>query len=250
MEKPKKNSNFAKNNRENVNNGIFNGSTQKELGGSNEVSIRTEIADKLRNGVEEARRKLAESSQNGSRILSQYEQEDLEKQITFDYAKENGLWVDDLYSLGRPLKGGIENTLALDNMTGILYKSNNLLNSKFLISNLIEQIRVHNLLFSETKYEIVGFTGIDNGKNRTPHIEVILKQDYVPNTTESTPQEILDYMQSIGFQQLNEITFTNGQYIVSDLRPRNVLKDENGIIYVVDDIVSDASAEPLYLRNS
>jgi len=44
-------------------------------------------------------------------------------------------------------------------------------------------------------------------------------------------------MAAIGFQKIGEAKYTNGQYIVNDLYPRNVLKDEKGTIYVVDNIV-------------
>lgn len=44
-------------------------------------------------------------------------------------------------------------------------------------------------------------------------------------------------MAAIGFQKIGEAKYTNGQYIVHDLYPRNVLKDEKGTIYVVDNIV-------------
>jgi hypothetical protein len=222
-----------------VDNGIPNRSAQAELGGRNEISVREEIADRLRSSSEAARKNLKKCSGTGEEALSQREINDLEKRIVFEYAKEKALWVKDLYSLGDPLPGGgNENTLAINKNTGALYKSNNLFNSKDSISTLLEQIKVHNLLFPHTKYEIAGFTGIDNGESRPPYIEVILKQEYIPNATEATPQEIADYMNDIGFEQLDNHRFTNGQYTISDLRPRNVLKDDNGIIYVVDDIVS------------
>lgn len=199
-----------------------------------------EISRRLRKGVEDARGAFEKSKGNGNQILSIQDQKDVEKRIAFDYAKEKGLWIDDLYSLGSPLQGGgNENTLALNADIGVLYKSNNLFNSQFLISNLLAQIRIHNQLFPETKYGLVGFTRIDNGKNRPPYIEVILKQDFIGNFTTPTPQEITSFMKSLGFKQVSETSFTNGQYTVSDLYPRNVLKDENGIIYVVDNIISE-----------
>lgn len=193
------------------------------------------IADKLRESVEAAKRE-----RKGQAILTQHEQEDIEKHTALLYAKENNLWIDNLYSLGKPTKvSGYENTLALDEVNDIVYKSNNLFNSGFLISNLLNQIRIHNILFPETKYELVGFTGIDNGENRPPHIEVIIKQDFVEDAVQASPQEITEFMLSLGFEKINGTTFTNGQYTVADLFPRNVLKDKNGVIYVVDNIVSE-----------
>jgi hypothetical protein len=227
LENSNTNNSFAENN--NVNHEIFDRSAQTQHGSRDEIHSRIEeVSNELRSGT----------GANDSE-LSRTEREDTEKRIAFDYAREKGLWIDDLYSLGKPMQGGgNENTLAYNAENGTIYKSNNLFNSKGLISNLLETVKIHNLLFPNTKYELVGFTGIINGANHTPYVEVILKQDYVPNAEQASPQEISDYMQSVGFRQVNEHTFTNGEYTVSDLRPRNVLKDKNGTIYIVDDIVS------------
>ncbi|TZF83246.1 hypothetical protein FW774_13235 [Pedobacter sp. BS3] len=197
-----------------------------------------EIADRLRKSVEDARGTLEKSKGNG--ILSIQDQRDVENRVAFDYAKENGLWVDNFYSLGNPYKGGNENTIVLDTENHVVYKSNNLFNSQFLISGLLKQIRIHNELFPETNYKLVGFTGIDYGKSRPPYIEVVMKQDFISNFTTPTPQEIADFMSLLDFEQVSGTSFINGQYTVSDLYPRNVLKDEDGIMYVIDDIVSES----------
>jgi hypothetical protein len=41
-------------------------------------------------------------------------------------------------------------------------------------------------------------------------------------------------MESLGFEQRTPESYYNGAYLVYDLYPRNVLKDTNGTIYVVD----------------
>lgn len=206
---------------------IFERSAQNQFGKSDESIVRKEIADRLE-----------ESARGYPEKLSQHEKEDIEKRITFDYAKEKGLWIENFYELGYPMKGGgYENTLALNPETGILYKSNNLFNSKFLVSNLLKQIDIHNQLFPETSYQLVGFTGLDNGNNRAPYIEVILQQNFVPDAVQASSEEIAFYMNSIGFQMVDKTTFSNDFYIIEDLFPRNVLKDKNDIIYVVDNIV-------------
>jgi len=191
-----------------------------------------EVSNRIKRGFETIGEKLQE--------LSDHEKQDLEKKIVLTYAKEKGLWIEDLYTLGSPTNaGGYENTLAIDVKNNVVYKSNNLFNANHSIKTLIKQIQLHNLLFPETKYELVGFTGIDNGSKRAPYIEVILKQDFVKNAEQATPHEINSYMESIGFQKIDEAKYTNEQYTIHDLYPRNVLKDEQGIIYVVDNIVRE-----------
>ena len=41
-------------------------------------------------------------------------------------------------------------------------------------------------------------------------------------------------MSAIGFQKLSAAKFSNGVIEVSDLHPRNVLKDYEGDLYVID----------------
>lgn len=80
---------------------IFERSAQNQFGKSNESIVRKEIADRLE-----------ESSGRYSEKLSQHEKEDIEKRIVFEYAKEKGLWIENFYTLGYPMKGGgNENTL-------------------------------------------------------------------------------------------------------------------------------------------
>jgi len=175
--------------------------------------------------------------------MKQHELEDLEKFITLDYAKKNNLWIVDFYTLGeKNLVGGHEHTLILNFQNKIIYKSNNLINSKYLITNVLEKVKVHNILFPETNYRIVGFTGIDNGKLRTPHIEVVLKQTYIPELTKAEPPEIKLFMESLGFTQTTPESYVNEKFLVFDLFPRNVLKNRQGNLYVVD-------AEFRYIKN-
>lgn len=179
----------------------------------------------------------ARVSQELQRPLDRYEKEDLERRSTLTYAKESGTWVEDLYILGEPTGfRGHENTLALNKEEGILYKSNNLQNADHSISNLIWQIEKHNSYFPETYIEIIGFTGFEN-KNRAPYVEPILKQNYILNSGQASPEEIQMHMEALGFEKVNDTTYKNNDVEISDLFPRNVLKTPNGSILVVDNII-------------
>lgn len=189
-----------------------------------------EITNRIKRGLEA----IGEEFQK----LSDHEKLAFEKKIVFDYAKAHQLWIADLYTLGVPTQaGGYENTLAIDVNNNIVYKSNNLFNAGHSILVLLEQVKLHNALFPETRYELVGFTGIDKGPQHPPYVEVILKQDFVKDANQATPEEIQNHMLSLGFQKIGEAKYMNEDFIVQDLYPRNVLKDHNGTIYVVDDIV-------------
>lgn len=235
LENNSNNGNFANNNQENeIHQQVSGGTIQEGNGEKGEIQRSLSI---LRGSSDTNFEK-----QQGLSNAERKQIEDREKQTIYNHAKDNGLWVDNIYQLGNPMKGGgMENTLVLGKDNTTIYKSNNLLNSENSIETLLETIEAHNLLFPNTAYEIAGYTGFVKPNNQSPYVEVILKQEFIPDTQQATPQEIADYMQSLGFEKVNDTTFSNGEYVVSDLHPRNVLKDENGTIYVVDNIIRKAT---------
>lgn len=208
---------------------ISNRSSQAELGSSNDAYSRQQDAyNRLGERIRKAEKEL-------KRQLTNFEKEDLERTTALEYAKENNIWIEDFYSLGsRKLVGGQENTLVLDEKEGVVYKSNNLFNSKNSITELFEGVEAHNSIFPETKYEFVGYTGIDKGTDKVPYVEPIFKQDFITEADQANKEEIANYMTSIGFEKITDTSFKNKDYTVFDLHPRNVLKDSNGTIYVVD----------------
>lgn len=63
----------------------------------------------------------------------------------------------------------------------------------------------------------------------------VLQQRLVKDAQPATSIEIETYMAALGFTKMNnEGRFANGMYEVWDFVPRNVLKDKDGDIYVVD----------------
>lgn len=145
-------------------------------------------------------------------------------------AREFGLWITypDALSLGKPYPSGIENEVYLDTATNTVVKINNLMTSTTIL-RLLHRLLLHNDIFPQTRYELIGFTGFGQGS-----IYPVLRQDYVPNATYATHGEILDYMEALGFSPCGEAAFTNGHLTITDLHPRNVLKDNHGAIFVVD----------------
>lgn len=127
-----------------------------------------------------------------------------------------------------PYPSGMENDVYLDAESHSIYKINNLMVSRDVLS-LLERITLHNELFPQTCYSLVGFTGFGQGS-----IYPVLRQPYVANATYATHGEILDYMEALGFTLCGEAAFTNGEVTITDVRPRNVLKDNNGAVFVID----------------
>ena len=157
-------------------------------------------------------------------------------------AKENNAWVDmgDLGTLGTPLSSGVENDVYIQEGTGFVYKVNNLSTSKGNIKTFLDRLNHTNKIFPLGEYELVGFAGFGNGS-----VYPIVKQRFVSDATFATKEQIDNYMQSLGLKSTSkEGEYTNGEYVVSDVRPRNVLVSKQGNIYVIDADVKKAEPTP------
>ena len=102
------------------------------------------------------------------------------------------------------------------------------MNSSDMVS-LFERLSMHNQLFPETAYELVGFTGFE-GRSIYP----ILRQRAIYNPSNASLDDIDEYMNLLGFRKNDRYSYCNGEIVISDLRPRNVLKDIDGDIYIID----------------
>ena len=165
-------------------------------------------------------------SRDGKGYGSRFE---IEQRAAEQYAKTNGIWIpmDNIFDLGIPGPSGNENDTYV--AEGSIYKVNNLLNSGG-ICKLFDKILLHNLIFPNTAYRIHGFTGYD-GRTIMP----VLEQERICEAQPATQVMIDTYMSAIGFIKADaEGRFTNGDYVVWDLVPRNVLIDADGDVYVVD----------------
>ena len=197
--------------------------SQGSIGAQDAENRRIEaVANELRR-----RCKLYEAQRrDGQSHVSPFE---AEQRAAENFAKEYGLWIpmEHVFDLGTPGPSGNENDTYVSN--DVIYKVNNLLNSGSIIG-LFEKVRIHNEIFPDTFYQLHAFTGFD-GRTIMP----ILRQDLVKDA-EPTPQIAIDtYMAALGFNREDVVgRYSNTDYVVWDLIPRNVLRDRDGDIFVVD----------------
>ena len=205
-------------------NDVFEPISQRSRGPEDAENRRIqEIADELYRRCCLYEEKLREG-QNNVRPL------EIEHRIAEEYAKEHGLWlpINEVFDLGAPGPSGNENDTYVSN--DIIFKVNNLLNSRGSIIQLLNKVLLHNLLFSETAYTFHAFTGFPGSS-----IMPIFKQSLIKEAMPATPIEIATYMAALGFSSTpTNGRFTNGEFEVWDLLPRNVLKDSEGDIFVID----------------
>jgi hypothetical protein len=86
------------------------------------------------------------------------------------------------------------------------------------------------MLFVETAYKFYGFTGFPGSS-----IMAVFTQYLIKDATPATMVEIATYMAALGFESTStKGRFTDQEFEVWDLLPRNVLKDSEGDIFVID----------------
>ena len=206
-----------------MNDDIFESVSQRGRGEETAENSRIhEVADELRR-----RCQLYEAQfRNGQSDVNRFE---VEQRVAEQYAKENGMWLpmSNVFDLGVPGPSGNENDTYVSN--DIIYKVNNLLNTGSIL-RLLDRLIWHNNLFYDTSYTLFAFTGF-NGRTIMPVLQQRLVKDSVP----ATAIEIETYMAAIGFTKQNdEGRYSNEDFVVWDLVPRNVLRDKDGDIYVID----------------
>ena len=181
-----------------------------------------EVADELHRRCQLYEAQLRDSQDDVNHL-------DVEQRVAELYAKENGMWLpmSNVFELGVPGPSGNENDTYVSN--DIIYKVNNLLNTGSIL-RLLERITWHNNLFYDTAYTLHAFTGFE-GRTIMPVLQQRLVKDAVP----ATAIEIETYMAAIGFTKQNdEGRYANDDFVVWDLVPRNVLRDKDGDIFIID----------------
>lgn len=202
---------------------IFQSIPQGGIGAQDAENSRIEaIANELRRRCELYEAQCRDSQQDVSHL-------EIEQRVAESFAKEHGLWlpIENIFDLGVPGPSGNENDTYFSD--DCVYKVNNLLNCGSIL-RLLDKVKIHNEIFPDTFYQLYAFTGFD-GRTVMP----VLKQDFVKDA-EPTPQIAIDtYMAALGFERLEQTgRYTNDTYTVWDLVPRNVLRDRDGDIFVVD----------------
>lgn len=116
---------------------------------------------------------------------------------------------------------------------GFVYKQNNLLHTSGSIIEAITRFLMHNLIFPDTAYKFVAFTGF-SGRSIYP----VVRQQFIKGGVPATQNEIDCYMSAIGFCKVDVGKYTNEEFLVSDLLPKNVFKDPTGDILIIDAEIS------------
>lgn len=93
----------------------------------------------------------------------------------------------------------------------------------------LDRITLHNTYFPETTLYVLGFGRADG------EFKIIVEQPFIKGTHVSD-SEISTFAQNLGFKQINpkNWTYATAEIYLSDLHDENVIRSEEGNIFVVD----------------
>ena len=155
-------------------------------------------------------------------------------------AKECGLYIskDDCKSLGvRKMLPSGESIILENKAQGIVYKLRDPFAKLHLkssnLNNILYEHIVHNLLFPEVPYSLIGISE-DNGS-----VRIVLSQPFVFETMIPTQQQIDGHLFSLGLRTENRYYYGNDHIAVTDVDSTgdNVLLSSTGSLLFIDPII-------------
>ena len=150
-----------------------------------------------------------------------------------EWAVNNSLWIDDISQLGTYSDRGSENEVYVNNETQTVYKLNDFRYSDDNLMPFFERIRIHNTLFEDCPYEMIGMAENQSGKPCA-----VLTQPYILAEREASEDEISEELLRLGFHpEMEGEYFSNGSFDIFDASPNNVLMGIDGHLYFIDTII-------------
>ena len=147
------------------------------------------------------------------------------------WAKTVGCWVEDtsIYkkTLGEKLAQGGE---------AVVYDTGNtvlkVIGLDYFIQPILalDRISLHNAYFEQTKMVVLGF-----GRNSAGDFVIIVTQTFFQGK-QMSDEDIQEYTERIGFGLVNprNWTYSTPDIYLSDMHNENVLRAEDGVVYVID----------------
>jgi len=162
--------------------------------------------------------------------IANYVDKEAEAEMLESYIESNNLYFDDL-KFSIYLDEGAEQKVFFDAEKSKVYKLNDAI---FYVnwSQYLESLLVHNILFKETKYDLLGFIKI----NRVMYS--VVQQDFITPSDKTKIESVKDLMFSKGFvlKKGNDYIHADLGLIIEDLHEENVLV-KDGTLFFIDTVI-------------
>ena len=181
----------------------------------------------------------ARRNEGSSSKESQDEGNERQERQVETWAKQNGVWHEDALSYGKSfgeeLPGGQESHVYENPQNGTVIKVKNTLQYHDL-QEFLDGIILHNTLFPETAYKVLGFGNDGEG------FVAILEQPFVRGE-EPTQEQITKHIKNIQPEaEMYEQELKNGRYktsktLIHDISSKNAIITPTGNIAIIDGII-------------
>jgi|GEM_PF-3681015 len=160
-----------------------------------------------------------------------------QEQLIEDYAKHEKIWYeyeDQIKNKWDRIdnKMGAEAEVYLEKDGIFVIKVMHYINSDTPLEFLDNRISLHNALFPDTQYELIGFTKTKKG------FAFIIKQPYIKGRETKIEDNLSEFMAKAGFSPEKIHSYGNNVLKIEDLHEANVLKGKDDRFYFIDTISS------------
>lgn len=169
---------------------------------------------------------LEESERNSGMAQGEFSPKEAETKALIRFCTEKNLWFEKL-EFSKFIDEGAEQKVFFDVENLRVVKLND---GIFYVNwrQYLESLIIHNLLFSNTKYELLGFLKINE------ILYSVVNQIYIEPDRPTSIQDIQKLMNENGFdvKKNNDYIHYNLGLIIEDLHEENVLTRENTLFFI------------------
>ncbi len=173
-------------------------------------------------------RRSQKSSEESRRVYTERQEEKL-----VEFINNNNLWYS--IPLGNYFARGVEQNVYLDASGEFVLKANTCFSYDYNWSKYLDSLLIHNYLFPQTSYELLGFSRSEKGS-----LVSIVKQHYVKDTSPTDIEDVEKFLSDKGFIRTHPSfnMYQNNELgvVLGDLHIGNVLTKDK-ILYFIDSVI-------------
>jgi hypothetical protein len=148
-------------------------------------------------------------------------------ELLIKFIEQHHLWIDKPPPEERFLTIGGEAEVFINAKEGYVTKINDAIYYATWL-DFLTSILIHNLLFGETAYELIGFS------KRDGNLTAILKQSFIVSDAPIDMNEVKEVLEFVGFANVRRNDYYNKQLglILEDIHDENVIMNSNFIFFI------------------
>ncbi len=155
-----------------------------------------------------------------------------EKEVTelVNFIEQNNFWFNNIDENKYAGEGAEQKVYLDEDGRHVLKLNDSIFYSSWL--GYFNSLQIHNLLFPDTKYELIGFKKVQE------KLYAVVKQHLVESTSSTNLDDVKRYLENNGFsnKRNNDYYSTELGIILEDLHDENVLTNK-GILFFIDTVI-------------